>query len=99
MGIVVSTIYGAIKFHTSRGIGTVFSTYESDKVGEGTKKIKEVSHEDTKGILCCTDAKERIIVNSKYPEQTVIIGKQLPTNFKERLQDLLRSNANVFAWT
>ncbi|GKB69324.1 hypothetical protein Tco_0930736 [Tanacetum coccineum] len=45
------------------------------------------------------DAKERIIVNSKYPEQTVIIGKQLPTNFKERLQDLLRSNANVFAWT
>ncbi|GKG03355.1 hypothetical protein Tco_0310991, partial [Tanacetum coccineum] len=29
MGIVVSTIHGAIKFHTTRGISTVFSMYES----------------------------------------------------------------------
>ncbi|GJQ98491.1 reverse transcriptase domain-containing protein [Tanacetum coccineum] len=54
------------------------------KIGEGTKKLREVSPDDIKGILSCTDVKERIIVNSKYPEQMVVIGKQLPTNFKER---------------
>ncbi|GJT68976.1 reverse transcriptase domain-containing protein [Tanacetum coccineum] len=41
MGIMVSTIHGAIKFHTTEGIGNVFSTYESDKVKEGMKKIRE----------------------------------------------------------
>ncbi|GKG57590.1 hypothetical protein Tco_0587188, partial [Tanacetum coccineum] len=57
--------------------------------------LKEVSPEDIKGILSCTDAEERIIVNSKHPEQEVIIGKQMPADFKERLRDLLRYNANV----
>nr|GEU39094.1 reverse transcriptase domain-containing protein [Tanacetum cinerariifolium] len=66
MGIVVSMIHGAIKFHTPRGIGTVFLMYEFDKTGEGTKNLREVPPEDIKGILGCTDAKERIIVNSKY---------------------------------
>ncbi|GKB28615.1 reverse transcriptase domain-containing protein [Tanacetum coccineum] len=61
MGIIVSTIFGDIKFHTLRGISTVFSTYK--------------------------------------PEKTVIIGKELPTNFKEKLRDLLRSNVNFFSWT
>nr|GEW28159.1 hypothetical protein [Tanacetum cinerariifolium] len=32
IGIVVSTIHGAIKFYTIEGVGTVFLTYESDKV-------------------------------------------------------------------
>ncbi|GJV60259.1 reverse transcriptase domain-containing protein [Tanacetum coccineum] len=58
---------------------------------KGQKTIREVSLEDIKGILSCTDAKERIIINRKYPEQTVIIGKQLLANFKERL---LPSNTN-----
>ncbi|GJZ21439.1 hypothetical protein Tco_0558478 [Tanacetum coccineum] len=38
MGIVVSTIHGAIKFHATEEIGTVFSTYESDKVKEGKEE-------------------------------------------------------------
>ncbi|GKA87358.1 hypothetical protein Tco_0809122 [Tanacetum coccineum] len=40
-----------------------------------------------------------IVVNDKHPEQIVVIGKQLPTSFKRKLQDLLRSNADVFTWT
>nr|GEV78608.1 hypothetical protein [Tanacetum cinerariifolium] len=32
-------------------------------------------------------------------EQTVFIKKQLPTSFQRKLQDLLRSNVDVFAWT
>ncbi|GJY47599.1 reverse transcriptase domain-containing protein [Tanacetum coccineum] len=99
MGIVVSTIHGAIKFHTPRGIGTVLSTCKSDEEGERSKRLKEVSSWETEDIFSCTDAEERIIVNDKYLEQTVIIGRHLPTNFKEKLQDLLKSNADVFAWT
>ncbi|GKD84110.1 reverse transcriptase domain-containing protein [Tanacetum coccineum] len=38
MGIVVSTIHGAIKFYTTIGIRTVFSSYESNKIKEGMKK-------------------------------------------------------------
>ncbi|GJT24217.1 reverse transcriptase domain-containing protein [Tanacetum coccineum] len=99
MGIIVSMIYRAIKFYTPRGIGTIFSTYEPDKIGEGQKKLKEAPPTVMKGVLSYMDTEEKIVVNEKYPEQTVIIGKQLPTNFKKKLQDLLRSNANVFAWT
>nr|GEW75847.1 reverse transcriptase domain-containing protein [Tanacetum cinerariifolium] len=79
MGIVVSVIYGAIKFHTPRGNGTLFLTYEPNKIKEGHKKLKEASHEATKGILRCVDAEERIVVNEKYLDQTIVIRKQLPT--------------------
>ncbi|GJR72985.1 reverse transcriptase domain-containing protein [Tanacetum coccineum] len=99
IGMVVSTIHGAVKFHTTQGIETVFSTYESDKIGKGVKKIRETSPANTKGVLSCTDAEEKIIINSQYPEQTITIEKQLLEHFKERLRKLLRTNADVFAWT
>ncbi|GKE09326.1 hypothetical protein Tco_1412877, partial [Tanacetum coccineum] len=75
------------------------STYEPNKVEKGQKKVKETIPEVTKDVLNCVDAKERIIVNDKHPEQTVVIGKQLPTSFKRKLQDLMWCNADVFAWT
>ncbi|GJV43221.1 hypothetical protein Tco_1427757 [Tanacetum coccineum] len=77
MGMIVSTIHGAVKFHTTQEIRTVFSTHESEKI-KGVKKVRETSPTNTKGVLSCTDAEEKIIVNSKYLEQTVTIGKQLP---------------------
>ncbi|GJT81491.1 reverse transcriptase domain-containing protein [Tanacetum coccineum] len=99
MEIVVSTIYGAIKFHTTRGIGMVFSTHESDKVREGRKKVRETPPASEKGVFRCTMTEEKVVVNKKYPEQTVAVGKQKPEHFKGRLRDLLRANADVFAWT
>ncbi|GKC53234.1 hypothetical protein Tco_1075979 [Tanacetum coccineum] len=99
MGIVVSTIHGAIKFHTTKWIGTVFSTHESDKVKEGTNKVRETPPANEKGVFSCTTTKEKVVVNNKYPEQTVTIGKQLPEHLKERLRDHLRANADVYAWT
>ncbi|GJX02492.1 hypothetical protein Tco_0186405 [Tanacetum coccineum] len=96
--MVVSTIHEAVKFHTTQGIGTMFSTHESDKI-EGVKKVRETPPTNTEGVLRCTDAEEKIIVNSKYPEQTVTIRKKLPEHFKERLRNLLRTKAGVFAWT
>ncbi|GKA55146.1 hypothetical protein Tco_0754095, partial [Tanacetum coccineum] len=38
MGIVVSMIHGAIKFHTRKGIRIVLST---DEANEGTKRAKK----------------------------------------------------------
>ncbi|GJV48250.1 hypothetical protein Tco_1438462 [Tanacetum coccineum] len=96
--MVVSTIHGAVKFHTTQGIRSMFSTHKSDKIGESVKKIRETSPANTEGVLNYTDAEEKIIVN-KYPEQTVTIRKQLPEHFKEILRNLLRTNANVFTWT
>ncbi|GJR93355.1 hypothetical protein Tco_0265529 [Tanacetum coccineum] len=39
MGIVVSIVHGAIKFHTPRGVGTVLSEYNSQKLEEEESMI------------------------------------------------------------
>ncbi|GJS47142.1 hypothetical protein Tco_0597263 [Tanacetum coccineum] len=96
IGIVVSTIHGAIKFHTEKRIRTVFSIDEVNKVA---KRAREIPTTNKERILSCVNAKEKIIINDKYPDQTVTIGRQLPNHFKKELQNLLKSNTNVFAWT
>ncbi|GJT29432.1 reverse transcriptase domain-containing protein [Tanacetum coccineum] len=50
-------------------------------------------------IVSYADNEERVVVNDKYPKQTIVIGKQLPPSFKKKLWDLLKSNTDVFAWT
>ncbi|GJV22497.1 hypothetical protein Tco_1371517 [Tanacetum coccineum] len=95
MGIVVSKIYGAIKFHTKKGIRAVLST---DKTDEGPKRARKILATNKERVLSCVNAKEKIIVNDQYPDQTVTIGKQLPEHFKKELQNLLKSNADVFTW-
>ncbi|GJT50541.1 hypothetical protein Tco_0976698, partial [Tanacetum coccineum] len=82
----------------AKRIRTVFSTHESDKIKEGMKKVRETPPASIKGVLSCAKAKENSVINDRYPEQRVTNGKQLPNHFKERLRDLLRSNADVFAW-
>nr|GEW80627.1 hypothetical protein [Tanacetum cinerariifolium] len=89
IGIVVSTIHGAIKFHTLSRIDTIFSTYEPNATEERQKKLKETPSKVMKGVLRCVYVEERIVVNDKYSKQTVIIRKQLPASFKKRLQYLL----------
>ncbi|GJV20745.1 reverse transcriptase domain-containing protein [Tanacetum coccineum] len=96
MGIVVSTIHRAIKFHTKKRIGTVLL---ADETEEGTKKTRKILATNEEKVLSCINAEEKIIVNDKYPDQTVTIRKQLPEHFKKELQNLLKSNADVFAWT
>nr|GEX33078.1 retrovirus-related Pol polyprotein from transposon TNT 1-94 [Tanacetum cinerariifolium] len=68
MGIILSTIYEAIEFHTPYGIGTILSTYEPNKVNDRQKKLKETPKEATKDVLCYVDAKERFIFNEKHPK-------------------------------
>ncbi|GKB40732.1 hypothetical protein Tco_0885674 [Tanacetum coccineum] len=96
MGIVVLTIHGAIKIHTKKGIGTVLSANETD---EGTNRARKILATNEERVLNCINAEEKVIVNDKYLDQTVTIRKQLPEHFKKELQNLLKSNADIFAWT
>ncbi|GKB39290.1 hypothetical protein Tco_0884232 [Tanacetum coccineum] len=96
IGIVVLMIYEAIKFHTKKGTRTILS---ADKTDEGTKRARKILSTNEERILSCVNAEENIIVNDKYPDQTVTIEKQLPEHFEKELQNILKSNADVFAWT
>nr|GEV23279.1 reverse transcriptase domain-containing protein [Tanacetum cinerariifolium] len=40
-----------------------------------------------------------MVINDKYPEQKITIGRHLPTRIKIRLRDLLKRYIDVFAWT
>ncbi|GKB39607.1 reverse transcriptase domain-containing protein [Tanacetum coccineum] len=68
-------------------------------IEERTKKPREMCSKIMRNVLSCGDAEEKIIVNTKYPEKTVVIRKQLPIGIKEKLRDLLIVNIDVFAWT
>ncbi|GJY01266.1 hypothetical protein Tco_0359418 [Tanacetum coccineum] len=72
MGIVVSTIYGAIKFHTKKGVRTVLSVGEAR---DEMKKARRTLTINKERIPSCDDTEEKIIVNDKYPEQMVTIEK------------------------
>ncbi|GKB85338.1 hypothetical protein Tco_0957610 [Tanacetum coccineum] len=87
---------GAIKFHTKKGVGTVLSVGEA---GEEIKKARRTLTINKERIPSYDDTEEKIIVNDKHPVQMVTMGKQLPEHFKKELQNLLRANADIFAWT
>ncbi|GJT82504.1 reverse transcriptase domain-containing protein [Tanacetum coccineum] len=74
IGIVVSTIQGALKFHTTKGIGTVFSTYESDKVKEGMKKIIETPPASEKGELTKAGILQKV-KHQTWIANTVMVNK------------------------
>ncbi|GKC32016.1 hypothetical protein Tco_1039310 [Tanacetum coccineum] len=96
IGIVVLKIHEAIKFHTKKGIEAVLLVDEAD---EGTKRARKITATNEERVLSCVNSEEKIIINDKYPDQTVTIEKQLPEHFKKELQNLLKLKADVFAWT
>ncbi|GKC69207.1 hypothetical protein Tco_1115090 [Tanacetum coccineum] len=99
MGIVVSTVHGAIKFHTPNGVGTILSEHNSQRTMKEEGSLTNIGQGDAKDILSCIDTEEKILINDEYLEQKVTIGRQLSTRIKMRLRDLLRAPADVFAWT
>ncbi|GKC69778.1 hypothetical protein Tco_1115661 [Tanacetum coccineum] len=99
IGIVVSIVHGAIKFHMPKGIGTIFLEYNSQKPKEEKDGSTNKYQGNEEIILSCIDTEERVVINDKYPEQKITIGRQLPTRIKIRLRDLLKRYINVFAWT
>ncbi|GJV55568.1 reverse transcriptase domain-containing protein [Tanacetum coccineum] len=65
MGIVVSTVHGAIKFHTPRGIGTIFSEYNSQKPKEEEDGLTNKYQVNEENVLSCIDTEERVVINDK----------------------------------
>nr|GEV31442.1 hypothetical protein [Tanacetum cinerariifolium] len=63
MGIVVSTIHGAIKFHTEKGTKTVLSI---DEANEGTKRAKRIPATSKKRVLSYVNAEEKFIVKDNH---------------------------------
>ncbi|GJS98563.1 reverse transcriptase domain-containing protein [Tanacetum coccineum] len=51
---------------------------------EERRATSEEHQEELKDILSCVDAKERIVVNDQYQEQTIAIGRKLLTKIKIR---------------
>ncbi|GJX88870.1 hypothetical protein Tco_0340884 [Tanacetum coccineum] len=68
IGIMVSTIHGAIKFHTPKGIGTLLL----ENSPQGPKKEQRIAckarQADKEDILSYVDAEEKIVVNDQYLE-------------------------------
>ncbi|GJZ55428.1 reverse transcriptase domain-containing protein [Tanacetum coccineum] len=51
IGIVVSTVHGAIKFHTPNGVGTIFSVHNSQRLMEEEGNSTNNGQGDAKDIL------------------------------------------------
>ncbi|GJR04612.1 hypothetical protein Tco_0527596 [Tanacetum coccineum] len=73
--------------------------YDSQKSKEEEDNPTNKHLGNKKNILSCIDTKERMVINDKYPEQKITIGRQLPTRIKIRLRDLLKRYIDVFTWT
>ncbi|GJX02884.1 reverse transcriptase domain-containing protein [Tanacetum coccineum] len=95
MGIVVLTIYGTINFIPKKGSELYFWQIKLMKERRGPERYLPQTR---KGSSVASTLRKKFIINDKYRDQTVTIEKQLPEHFKKELQNLLRSNADVFAW-
>ncbi|GKD56630.1 hypothetical protein Tco_1290017, partial [Tanacetum coccineum] len=69
MGIVVSTIYAAIKFQTPNRVGIMYLSYSAWRVEDAYKKVRERSPEPPKVILNCLDAEEKVVISDLHPER------------------------------
>ncbi|GKB17559.1 reverse transcriptase domain-containing protein, partial [Tanacetum coccineum] len=65
---------------------------------ELVKILKELAPEAPLQVSECFNLEEKIIINPKYPEKTETIGRKLPIKAKQRLNKLLKDNADMFAW-
>nr|XP_043639646.1 uncharacterized protein LOC122610749 [Erigeron canadensis] len=97
LGMVPSPIHAIVKFPTPKGIGFVkmeprqevqCSQISIPEVGECSKNNENLEVEI-----------EKLFINKEHPDQHVMIGRKLPTEYKRRLKEILEKNKDVFAWT
>ncbi|GJS14873.1 reverse transcriptase domain-containing protein [Tanacetum coccineum] len=74
MGIIVSIVHGAIKFHTPNGIGTIFSEHNSERSMEEKGNSTNNDQGDAKDILSCIDTEEKITTThiTRVPRTLII---------------------------
>ncbi|GKF18689.1 hypothetical protein Tco_0063607 [Tanacetum coccineum] len=96
--MIPSTMYFAVLYQSEDGPRVIMSEYQDVRRYELVKRLKETPSEAPLQVSECFNTEEKIIINSRYPEQTVTIGRQLPTKAKQELIKLLKDNADVFTW-
>ena len=78
-GAVVSTIHGAMKFRTTKGIRTIASqqlpTADVGQILQGAAITNNEREKDDKNT-------EPLVINKLFPAQPVHIGRNLPTQLK-----------------
>ncbi|GKB75110.1 reverse transcriptase domain-containing protein, partial [Tanacetum coccineum] len=101
LGAVGSTIHSMITFPTGKGVATMRTSKEAiweckqiermQKVGEGAYDYRRNLGRDT--------LKEKVTIHDDRPDQHVLINGKLSIECKQKLEETLRRNADVFAWT
>ncbi|GKD38037.1 hypothetical protein Tco_1258244, partial [Tanacetum coccineum] len=98
LGMIPSTMHSAVLYQSEAGPRVIMSEYQDVRRCELVKRLKETPLEAPLQVSECFNPKEKIIINSRCPEQTVTIRRQLLTKAKQELIKLLKDNADVFAW-
>lgn len=98
MGIIISNVHTTVKFQTTQGVGTIFSSYDERRTQEVGKQDEEGNRKPTKNVAEHGEPEEQIVINDSHPEQGVTIGRKLPMAFKRKLEKLLKAYKDVFAW-
>ncbi|KAK1426835.1 hypothetical protein QVD17_15515 [Tagetes erecta] len=95
LGAVASTVHGAIKFPTPKGLVTLMT--------ESMVHVAEVRHSDggLKGSFSGEikkEASEQWVINDCFSGQKIEVGTDLSEEIKLKLWDLLTNSLDVFAW-
>ncbi|GJT74299.1 reverse transcriptase domain-containing protein [Tanacetum coccineum] len=98
LGMIPSMMHSAVLYQSEVGPRVIMSKYQDVRRCELVKRVKETPLEGPLQVSECFNLEEKIIINSRYPEQTMTIGRQLLTKAKQELIKLLKDNAIVFAW-
>nr|GEW19610.1 reverse transcriptase domain-containing protein [Tanacetum cinerariifolium] len=87
-----------MKFLTPWGIETLVSqtaiVFERRKVGK-KKAVESPKEVETQGKVSLT---EEVLVNPTYPNQLVMVGKNLSSGESTQLKTILKENQDIFAW-
>nr|GEU67667.1 reverse transcriptase domain-containing protein [Tanacetum cinerariifolium] len=80
------------------GPRVIMSEYQDVRRCKKVKRLRESLTEAPLEVSECVNTEEKVIINQRYPEQAIVIGRQLTTHFKKELLKLLKDNADIFAW-
>ncbi|KAJ0837035.1 putative aspartic peptidase domain superfamily, DNA/RNA polymerase superfamily [Helianthus annuus] len=88
--MITSIPHAACGFPTETGVAILYSSKEVMYVDdEPPAKVAKPS---------IPDEPEKWVLNSEYPEQTILLGHTISPTTREQLKELLTNNKDIFAW-
>ncbi|GJY50089.1 reverse transcriptase domain-containing protein [Tanacetum coccineum] len=95
---IPSTIHGMMKFPTPWGVATIVS--QTPVVFECRREGKKQTVEPPESVKTQDNVSptEQVLINPAFPEQLVVIGKDLSLEGSTQLKNLLKKNIDIFAW-